>query len=89
MRVTPLRLQDGGAPTGADVLDLRADAAYGPGGRTYTRPMSRTRRVTGKCLPQAAPGARAASAVRTGISPRTAADGKAPTVGRGVLHGHG
>ncbi|MCX5402485.1 hypothetical protein OHA37_01115 [Streptomyces sp. NBC_00335] len=51
--------------------------------------MSRTRRVTGKCLPQAAPGARAASAVRTGISPRTAADGKAPTVGRGVLHGHG
>lgn len=80
---------DGGAPTGADVPGRRADAAYGPRERTYTRPMSRTRRVTGECLQQAAPGVRAASAGRTGISLRTAADGKAPTVGRGVLHGHG
>ncbi|MDD9381145.1 hypothetical protein M8Z33_31750 [Streptomyces sp. ZAF1911] len=51
--------------------------------------MSRTRRVMGECLPQAAPGAPAAPAGRTGISPRTAADAQAPTVGRGVLHGHG
>ncbi|MFZ3494883.1 hypothetical protein ACODT5_16980 [Streptomyces sp. 5.8] len=51
--------------------------------------MSRTRSVTGESLPQAASGARAAVAGRTGISPRTAADAKAPTVGRGVLHGHG
>ncbi|MFI8277549.1 hypothetical protein ACIGBH_22060 [Streptomyces sp. NPDC085929] len=51
--------------------------------------MNRTRRVTGECLPQAAPAACAASAVRSGVSPRTAADGQAPTVGRGVLHGHG
>ncbi|MGW7318358.1 hypothetical protein [Streptomyces sp. NPDC054854] len=51
--------------------------------------MNPTRRVTGECLPQAAPAARGASADRSGVSPRTAADGKAPTVGRGVLHGHG
>ncbi|MFI5762351.1 hypothetical protein ACIA8F_15590 [Streptomyces sp. NPDC051563] len=51
--------------------------------------MSRTRRVTGDCPPQAAPGAPAVPAGRTGISPRTAADAQAPTVGRGVLHGHG
>ncbi|MCX4781915.1 hypothetical protein [Streptomyces sp. NBC_01264] len=51
--------------------------------------MSRTRRDTGKRLPQAAPGARAAFAGATGISPRTAAVRQAPTVGRGVLHGHG
>ncbi|MFD5148809.1 hypothetical protein [Streptomyces sp. NPDC058401] len=60
--------------------------------------MSRTRGVTGDRLPQAAPGAPAVPAVsavpavpagRTGISLRTAADGQAPTVGRGVLHGHG
>ncbi|MEU9379410.1 hypothetical protein AB0D94_37440 [Streptomyces sp. NPDC048255] len=51
--------------------------------------MNRTR-VTGKCLPlQAAPVARAASAGRSGVSPRTAAGGQAPTVGRGALHGHG
>ncbi|MFF3216873.1 hypothetical protein ACFYYB_40410 [Streptomyces sp. NPDC002886] len=51
--------------------------------------MSRTRRDTGERLPQAAPGVRAAAAGRTGISLRTAADAQAPTVGRGVLHGHG
>ncbi|MBT2449758.1 hypothetical protein J7F03_22295 [Streptomyces sp. ISL-43] len=50
--------------------------------------MNRTR-VTGECLPQAAPATPAASVVRTGVSPRTAADVQAPTVGRGVLHGHG
>ncbi|MFE4265128.1 hypothetical protein [Streptomyces sp. NPDC056883] len=51
--------------------------------------MSRTRRVMGECLPQAGPDAPAVPAGRTGISLRTAADGQAPTVGRGVLHGHG
>ncbi|MGW1776951.1 hypothetical protein [Streptomyces sp. NPDC002104] len=51
--------------------------------------MRRTRRDTGECLPQAAPGARAALAGRAGVSLRTAADAQAPTVGRGVLHGHG
>ncbi|WP_168714149.1 hypothetical protein [Streptomyces sp. A1136] len=51
--------------------------------------MNRTRRVTGECLPQAAPVTRAAGAGRSGVSRRTAADGQAPTVGRGVLHGHG
>ncbi|MCY0931236.1 hypothetical protein OTB20_34645 [Streptomyces sp. H27-H1] len=51
--------------------------------------MNRTRSVTGECLPQAAPGVRAAFADRVGVSPRTAADSQAPTVGRGVLHGHG
>ncbi|MGW6705902.1 hypothetical protein ACWGDE_13575 [Streptomyces sp. NPDC054956] len=50
--------------------------------------MNRTR-VTGECLPQAAPSVRAVSAGRTGVSPRTAADAQAPTVGRGVVHGHG
>ncbi|WP_449480169.1 hypothetical protein [Streptomyces avidinii] len=50
--------------------------------------MNRTR-VTEECLPQAAPAARARCAARTGVSPRTAADGQAPTVGRGVVHGHG
>ncbi|MFI5987344.1 hypothetical protein ACIBEA_41545 [Streptomyces sp. NPDC051555] len=50
--------------------------------------MNRTR-VTGECLPQAAPATRAASAGQAGVSPRTAADVQAPTVGRGVLHGHG
>ncbi|MEU6895589.1 hypothetical protein ABZ934_28245 [Streptomyces sp. NPDC046557] len=51
--------------------------------------MSRTRTITGECLRQAAPPARAASAGRTGIGPRTAADGRAPAVRRVVLHGHG
>ncbi|MET9435212.1 hypothetical protein [Streptomyces sp. NPDC006551] len=51
--------------------------------------MNRTRRFTGECLPQAAPVTCAASAGRTGVSPRTAADGQASTVGRGVPHGHG
>ncbi|MFJ4776343.1 hypothetical protein [Streptomyces sp. NPDC088762] len=51
--------------------------------------MNRTRRVTGERRPQAAPTARAGSAGRTGVSPRTAADGQAPTVGRGVVRGHG
>ncbi|MBT2442920.1 hypothetical protein J7E93_22990 [Streptomyces sp. ISL-36] len=51
--------------------------------------MNRTRGFTGERLPQAAPAARAGSAGRTGVSPRTAADAQAPTVGRGVLHGHG
>ncbi|MFD8984440.1 hypothetical protein [Streptomyces sp. NPDC059564] len=50
--------------------------------------MNRTR-MTGECLPQAAPATRAVSGGRTGVSPRTAADAAAPTVGRGVLHGHG
>ncbi|WP_328303125.1 hypothetical protein OG389_34910 [Streptomyces sp. NBC_00435] len=50
--------------------------------------MNRTR-ITGECLPQAAFAARGACADRTGVSPRTAFDGQAPTVGRGVLHGHG
>ncbi len=89
MSVILVRLQGGGAPTGANAPGRRADAAYGPGERTYTRPMSRTRSVTGESLPQAASGAGAASAGRAGVDPRTAADGKAPTVGRGVLHGHG
>lgn len=66
-----------------------ADAAYGSRERTYTRSMNRTRSVTGEGLPQAAPAARAARARRAGVSPRTAADGQAPTVGRGALHGHG
>ncbi|MEU9002381.1 hypothetical protein [Streptomyces sp. NPDC048551] len=51
--------------------------------------MNRSRRVTGECLPQAAPAAPADSAGRAGVSPRTAAAGQAPTVGRGVVHGHG
>ncbi|MFJ9343078.1 hypothetical protein ACIRP0_27875 [Streptomyces sp. NPDC101733] len=51
--------------------------------------MDRTRSVTGEGLPKAAPAARAARAGRAGVSPRTAADGQAPTVGRGALHGHG
>ncbi|MFD3700420.1 hypothetical protein ACFWUZ_30575 [Streptomyces sp. NPDC058646] len=50
--------------------------------------MNRTR-ITGECLPQAAPAARAFSAGRTGAGPRAAADGQAPTAGRGALHGHG
>ncbi|MFJ9181057.1 hypothetical protein [Streptomyces sp. NPDC102360] len=51
--------------------------------------MNRTRRVSGEGLQQAAPVACATSADRAGVSPRTAIDGQAPTVGRGVLHGHG
>ncbi|MFZ3467783.1 hypothetical protein ACODT3_38475 [Streptomyces sp. 4.24] len=50
--------------------------------------MNRTR-VTGESRPPAAPVARAGSAARTGVSLRTAFDGQAPTVGRGVVHGHG
>ncbi|MET9604816.1 hypothetical protein ABZZ17_07070 [Streptomyces sp. NPDC006512] len=50
--------------------------------------MNRTR-ITGERLPQAAPAAPAVPAARSGVSPRTAADGQAPTVGRGALHGHG
>ncbi|WP_158866321.1 hypothetical protein [Streptomyces xanthophaeus] len=50
--------------------------------------MNRTR-ITGECLPQAAPALRAVPAGRRGISPRTAAGGQAPTAGRGALHGHG
>lgn len=45
--------------------------------------------MTGECLPQAVPATRAVSGGRKGVSPRTAVDAEAPTVGRGVLHGHG
>ncbi|MFF3429401.1 hypothetical protein [Streptomyces sp. NPDC002602] len=50
--------------------------------------MDRTR-VTGEHRHRAGSAARAVAASRTGVSPRTAAEGQAPTVGRGALHGHG
>ncbi|MGW6975913.1 hypothetical protein [Streptomyces sp. NPDC054952] len=50
--------------------------------------MDRTR-ITGEYRHRAGSPARADAASRTGVSPRTAAEGQAPTVGRGALHGHG
>lgn len=76
------------APAGRSAEAPMRRTAHGSRERTYTRPMNRTR-ITGECLPQAAPALRAVPAGRRGIGPRTAADGQAPTVGRGALHGHG